>query len=190
MPGTPQGYRRRNSLRYPGYDYSQTGAYFVTICAQGGQAVFGQVSGGAMQLNDLGVLAQDGWERLATRNPQVSIDISVVMPNHVHVLLWLSQAGNEKGDSEPKPQRRFGDAIPGSLSSLIGGYKSGVTQKAIHTALFAGPPLWQRNFYDRIVRGEAELSRIREYIRTNPQRWQDDQLHPDAPPNQFNRTWP
>jgi putative transposase len=190
MPSTPYGYRRRNSLRYTGYDYTQPGAYFVTFCTHGGRCIFGHVDDqGQMIHNSLGQIAHASWADFAENHPEIEIDIFIVMPNHIHVLLWILASANPADKPPPNKVRAFGDAIAGSLSTLIGAYKGGVTQKAKTQKLVAGPTLWHRNFHDHIVRGEEELQRIREYIRTNPQRWKEDKLHPDAPPNEFNREW-
>jgi len=175
-------------LRHEQYDYTQPGAYFVTFCAHRGCCLFGQVDdNGAMNRNPLGEIAHSAWLGFAQNHPEIDIDCLVVMPNHIHVLLWILALVDGKIVQATSQKRAFGDAIAGSLSTLIGAYKGGVTQKAKKTGIFTGSPLWQRNFYDRIVRGEEELARIREYIRTNPQRWKEDKLHPDAPPNEFNR---
>ena len=183
-------YRRRNSLRYAGYDYTRAGAYFVTFCAHRGRSIFGWINEEAvMILNPLGQIAHTAWLDFAENHPEIEIDIFIVMPNHVHVLLWILAPTNPADKPPSDKERAFGDAIAGSLSTLIGAYKGGVTQKAKNTGVFAGSPLWQRNFHDHIVRSEEELQRIRKYIRTNPLRWKEDQLHPDAPPNQFNREW-
>jgi putative transposase len=189
MPSTPQGYRRRNSLRHVSFDYSQPAAYFVTLCCHKGQTLFGHIRDGTMLLNPLGEIADRVWHEFAERHPETELDAFVVMPNHVHVLLWILPPVDATAANAPKKERQFGDAIAGSLSTLIGGYKSAVTQKAKLAGLVPGPQLWQRNFYDHIVRNEPDLLRIRAYIHDNPARWHEDKLHPDRPPNEYNRTW-
>lgn len=189
MPQTPTPYRRRNSLRHPGYDYTAAGAYFVTICAQRGRALFGQVVEQSMQLNPLGEIAHSVWLEFAARQPTIRLDTYVIMPNHVHALLWITGGANQTHSGPADPQRRFGKPLAGSLSTLVGTYKSAVTQRAIRQGLLVDTSLWQRSFHDRIVRGEEELARIRDYISSNPARWLDDQLHPNAPPNPFNQSW-
>jgi len=87
----------------------------------------------------------------------------------------------------PPAVRAFGGSIGGSVSSIIGSYKAAVTREATRCGLIPGPPMWHGRFWDRIVRDEQELGRIREYIRLNPARWIEDQLHPAAPPNRFNQ---
>lgn len=183
-------YRRRNSLRHQKYDYTQPGAYFVTICAHRGQSIFGWVNeNGEMQHSSLGDIAHQSWLDFAQNHPEIEIDCFIVMPNHIHVLLWIRAIVDGEIVQATGKKRAFGDAIAGSLSTLIGAYKGGVTQRVQNAGVAYTAPLWHRNFHDHIVRGEAELARIREYIRANPQRWKEDKLHPDAPPNEFNRKW-
>lgn len=187
MPHTNKGYRRRNSLRHPHYDYTRPGAYFVTICQYRRHCVFGTVVDQTMILNPLGQLATDCLTTFEVRHTSVTIDTAIIMPNHVHILLWINcDPGKISTNIKPK-EGKFGDAIAGSLSTLMGAYKGSVTQLARNRSLWARSPLWQDDFYDHIVRNEDELARIRDYIVNNPARWHEDQLHPDAPTNPFNR---
>jgi len=201
MPQTEKGYRRRNSLRHPTYDYTTPGAYFITICAHNGRCIFGQIVDQTMILNPLGQLVADCLADFAERQTAlVRLDASVIMPNHTHLLLWLKADPSHPEAVATGKARKFGDAIAGSLSTLIGSYKNSVTQQAINRGLWPSPPLWQDNFHDHIVRdthasdrlveNSLSLERIRSYIQANPARWLKDQLHPDAPPNEFNHTWP
>lgn len=174
--------QRRNSLRHPHYDYTETGAYFITICAHKGISIFGRIVDTTMQLNPLGHIAHQAWLDLPSRHPHIGVEPFVIMPNHVHALVWILTEIVTKGSA-----REYGKPIAGSISTVVNAYKVSVTKLAISAGLIPGPPLWQRNFYDRIVRDERELANIQEYIRTNPARWLGDQLHPDAPPNSFNQ---
>jgi len=151
--------------------------------------VFGQVAEQTMRLNPLGQIADACIAALTKRHPNLIVDTSIIMPNHGHLLLWLKADPTQPGAVPSQKKRKFGDAIAGSLSVIIGGYKSSVTQRAQNRGLIPKGILWQDNFYDHIIRTEDELERIRSYIRNNPARWDEDQLHPHAPPNQFNRTW-
>ena len=189
MPAAPLGYQRRNSMRYPGYDYTQAGAYFVTFCVLRGRMLFGAIHDHEMSLNPLGQIAAACWVEFAKRHPEVLVDAYVIMPNHVHVLLWILIDSGKVRAGAPVKARRFGEAIAGSVSTLIGAYKGAVTQNAANQGLMPQDKLWQRGFWDNIVRGEQDLHGIRDYISTNPARWIDDQLHPDALPNRYNRAW-
>jgi len=185
MPNSTSYPQRPNSMRYPGFDYRSHAAYFVTTCTQHGHLVFGQIVDGEMLLNPLGQLAHQAWCAFITHHRNVNVTAFVVMPNHVHVLMTL------QGTPQPEPvARAYGAPIAGSLSTLIGGYKAEVTRSAIRSGLLPNKAvLWQGNFWDRIVRDEREFAAVRSYIENNPARWQEDQLHPSAPPNPFNRTW-
>jgi putative transposase len=189
MPQTPLGYRRRNTLRHKEFDYTRAGAYFVTFCIQDGHCAFGKVVNQTMVYNPLGQIAVQAWTTIIKRRPTTRLDEYIIMPNHVHALIWLLAQPTDTMLAQPSQTRQFGDAIAGSLSTLIGSYKSSVTQTAKTQGLIPDTSLWQNNFYDHIVRSEQDLHHIRDYIRTNPARWLEDQLHPNAPPNQFNRTW-
>jgi putative transposase len=186
MPNTPMGYRRRNSLRHKSFDYTSAAAYFVTICVDHGRCVFGQI---VDSVNPLGQIADQAWARILKNHPNAQLDTHVVMPNHGHAVLWLHIDPDQPPSAAPVKARRFGDAIAGSLSTLVNSYKSSVTQQAQHRGLLLDGSFWQSNFHDHIVRGDQELQRIRDYIQSNPARWLEDQLHPKAPINQFNRTW-
>jgi putative transposase len=185
MPN-PQPSRRPNSMRHAGYDYTSAGAYFVTICTHRRNAILGQVVEHKICPTPLGEVAHQAWLDLDAHHAHIQVDASVVMPNHTHALLWILSpaAGADQGTGT---QRQYGRPIAGSLSTLINAYKMMVTKRALNIGLIPAPPLWQRNFWDRIVRNEHELNTIRTYIQENPARWENDQLHPDAPPNRFNR---
>lgn len=171
----------RQSHRHPGFDYSSAGAYFVTFCVQSGRCLLGEVLNHEMVLNDAGRMVETHWYGLAQRFPSIALDEFRVMPNHVHLLLWLQLAAlSAPVTSAP------------TLGSVIGAFKSLTTNGYIDGVKKQGWPrfegkLWQRDYWDRIVRNDQELSTFRDYIRANPARWQEDQLHPAAPPNQFNR---
>ncbi len=174
--------QRRNTLRHANHSYTQPGAYFITICAHKGIPVFGCIVDERMELNPLGRIAHRAWLDLPNRHTHIKVDPFVIMPNHVHALIWI-QAEITEGSTA----REYGNPVAGSISMLVTAYKGAVTKKANNANEMPGPSLWQRNFYDRIVRSERELANVQEYIRTNPVRWQKDQLHPDAPPNSFNQ---
>ncbi len=189
MPETLLGYHRRNTLRHVHHDYTHQGAYFITICTHDSDSWFGQVVDTQMQLNPLGQLADDCWRSYSDDHTLIRPDCHVVMPNHMHILFWILAIAALSSASTSAQQRKFGDAIAGSVSTMIGSYKSAVTQKAKNQGLIPRAPMWQDNFHDRIVRNEEELNQIRQYIHNNPAQWNEDQLHPTAPPNQFNRKW-
>ena len=155
MKYNPDVHRRR-SIRLRGYDYSQPGAYFVTIVTHDRQCLFGDVIDGEMRLNDAGIMIAQAWEWLATRHSHVELDSYIVMPNHLHGIIVIT-ADTRRGDSRIAPVTK-----PKSLGRLVGAFKT-VSAKRFNLAERApGQPLWQRNYYERIIRDEAELGAARE----------------------------
>lgn len=140
--------------------------------------LFGDVVDGEMKLSAIGQLVLDGWEWLAVQHPYVDLDAYVVMPNHLHGIIVIG--GRQSMSSDPGDP---GIAAPRkSLGRLVGAFKT-VTAKQVNLALGTpGRPLWQRNYYERVVRDDNELSRIREYIVNNPMQWELDAENPAAGP--------
>lgn len=189
----------RHSIRYDGFDYSSAGAYFITICVRWGRSLLGEVRGGEMHLSASGEIVAAHWEDLPRRFPTVATDAFQVMPNHAHGVLWLDpvraslmkpvQMTPVHGSSPARPfARPSWDKERPELGEIVRVWKA-VSTRRIRQAEPALQFAWLRNYWDRIIRDEKELARIREYIRTNPQRWQEDQLHPDAPPNKWKEQW-
>jgi REP element-mobilizing transposase RayT len=180
----------RRSIRLQGYDYAQTGAYFVTICTRNRECLFGKVVDGEMVLNDAGRLVQAVWDGLAGRFPTVESDQFVVMPNHLHGILVLV------GAQFIAPKAPGRQTIKGAINRAptTGQPNQGVINHAptlgeIVRVLKAATARqirltehqdfrWQRNYYEHIIRDEDSLHRIREYIVTNPLRWELDRENP------------
>jgi len=167
----------RHSIRLRGYDYTQAGLYFLTICAYRGQCLFGKIRNGKMLFNEAGRIVLRVWQALPARFPSVSLDTWVVMPNHFHGIIVLQGAGltpmKGAASSAPTPGRvalgRIARAFK-SLSAIQVNRKLGRT----------GSPLWQRNYYERVIRRGADLDDIRRYIAENPSRWAEDPENPAA----------
>jgi len=150
-----------------GYDYAQPGHYFVTVCTQGHQTLFGDVINGQMRRAEGGEMVHRVWYELPHRFPGARTDAFIVMPNHIHGVLELF------------PNR----GIPNSLGTIVGAFKSITTDEYLARVKTRGwrvfrRRLWQRNYYEHIVRTDEALERIREYICTNPARWAEDPLNP------------
>ena len=163
---------RRRSIRLKGHDYAQSGAYFVTIVTQGRIPLFGEIIDGEMLFNDTGQSVAVAWEWLATRYPHVKLDEYVVMPNHLHGIIVIADTG--RGGSRTAPTG------PKPLGRLVAAFKT-VTTKQLN--LVQGTPgqlLWQRNFYEHVIRNDDEMDRVREYIIGNPMQWEIDTENPDA----------
>ncbi|MYE27564.1 MAG: transposase [Chloroflexi bacterium] len=165
--------RARRSMRLPNYDYTQNGVYFVTICTYRFASLFGRIVDGYVQLNGLGRLVEEEWQRTAEVRPSVELDLFVVMPNHLHGLIWISHS--------PKEPMSGKNTTLGanSLGSIIAQYKSVVTKRSRNLADPVHWPIWKRNYYDHIVRNEGSLERIRRYILENPARWREDRFFCD-----------
>lgn len=150
---------RHRSLRLLDYDYSQAGAYFLTICTDQRLYHLGSILDGSVVLAPPGQVAQEVWESLPDRFPGVELDAFVLMSNHLHGILVLLEG--------PCPP----------LGTIVRTFK-GASTRLIRVA---GYPrfAWQRNYYEHVIRGEKELNRIREYILTNPLRWELDRENPD-----------
>lgn len=160
--------RRRNRLRLRGYDYSSAGAYFVTIVTEGRLCMFGEVVAGEMRLNEAGEAVRQGWESLEERYRHVALDAFVVMPNHLHGVVVIDDSGAESSTLR-KP-----------LGRLVGSFKTIMTQRVNDVLGTRGKRLWQRNFYEHVVRGQEDLDRIRDYIVGNPAAWDRDEENPDV----------
>ncbi|OGF57589.1 MAG: hypothetical protein A2Z21_06155 [Candidatus Fraserbacteria bacterium RBG_16_55_9] len=174
----------RRSIRLKGYDYRQSGAYFVTLCTRERECLFGEVTDGEMALNEYGRLVHDEWLRSAEIRDEIQMDQFVVMPNHLHGIVIITRdpvgttglvgAIGWVGAHGRAPLRR----VPKSLGSLIAGFKPIVAKRINEQRCTPGLPIWQRNYYERIIRDENELSNVRCYIRENPARWEMDENHP------------
>jgi REP element-mobilizing transposase RayT len=200
----PERHHRR-SIRLKGYDYRQAGAYFVTICTQDRAFLFGQVVHDEMQLNDAGKMVYDIWNDLPAFYPGVQTDAFIVMPNHIHGIIILVGADPRVCPAQPSigvGPRAYPDsgprACPGQpqemgqpqgvaptlgLPDVVHRFKTMTTKryadavKRLGWEPFRGR-LWQRNYYEHIIRNEESLNRIREYILTNPMRWALDRENP------------
>ena len=197
----------RKSIRLKGYDYSQAGLYFITICVQDRKCLFGEIVGvenfqPQMILNDAGKIADECWLEIPNHFPDAVLHEHIVMPNHIHGIIELIQSGshNESGQHvgvqnfEPlqspnesglsigvenfQPKRNeFQKMIPRSIGSIVKGFKIGVTKWYRNNMVGAEnflPVIWQRNYYEHIIRNEISYHKISEYIINNPNNWKED----------------
>ena len=168
---------RRHTIRLKGYDYAQEGAYFITIVTQNRACLFGDINGSVPQLNNAGSTIQSVWVDMAAHYPGVETDTFVVMPNHIHGIIFLVGAGpracpNDAGQPQGvAPTMPVPDIIHRFKTLTTKRYTDGVKQDG--WTPFTGR-LWQRNYYEHIIRNEESLIRIRDYIATNPARWSID----------------
>ncbi|MDF5723751.1 MAG: hypothetical protein PUP91_25460 [Rhizonema sp. PD37] len=183
----------RRSIRLKGYDYSQPGAYFITICTHQRECLFGEILNGQMQLNNFGRIIQLHWGNLQKHHLHIKLDEFVVMPNHLHGIIILFNeiqmfvgAGlnatftsqTEKTIIKPAPTAaNIGKSInyqQKGIPEILRGFKTFSARQINNILCQQGVPLWQRNYYEHIIRNESELNRIREYIVNNPQKWTED----------------
>jgi REP element-mobilizing transposase RayT len=173
----------RRSICLKGYDYTQQGAYFVTICTQDRACPFGEVVDGQMRLNDAGQLVEWTWQDLPNHVSNTKVAF-VVMPNHVHgIIVTVVGAGSEPAPTKPAPTERY------RLPEMVRQFK---TFSARHINAYRGTPgvpVWQWNYYEHIIRNQESLNRIRQYILDNPQCWSSDRENPSAISIQSRHLW-
>jgi REP element-mobilizing transposase RayT len=170
----------RRSIRLKEYDYSQPGEYFITICTYNHECTLGEIINGEMRLNEIGKIAEEEWLRTPNIRPGIELDVFVIMPNHMHGIIVIK-------DESPIPQVGTHSCAslqrkPRSLGSIIAGFKSAATKRINemrHTPSF---PVWQNRFYDRIIRNDNELNKIRDYIHNNVLQWAFEKDDPDDIP--------
>ena len=177
---------RRKSIRLQGYDYSQAGAYFITVCTHNRVPLFGEIVDGVMVLNTAGQIVEKCWYAIPEHFPQVTLDEFVVMPNHVHGIItvgannhlpqhYLPLPSDETPIQSNEPPRPLQHGTSRTIGSMVRGFKIGVTRWfRANTDIHA---VWQRNYYEHIIRSEDAYLKIAEYIQTNPQRWETDTYH-------------
>jgi putative transposase len=168
----------RHSIRLKGYDYSSPGAYFVTMLAFNRACIFGEVVDGKMILNKFGGIVAQTWEWLSEQYPYIRVDPYIVMPNHFHGILQIIELDDEcRGGSRPAPTPIK------NLGQLIGAFKTVSANKINQFRNTSGSPVWQRNYYEHVIRNEIELNDIAGYILTNPESWAHDQEYTRDPSN-------
>jgi putative transposase len=163
----------RRSIRLQGYDYSQAGAYFVTIVAWQRELLFGEIVNGEMILNDFGKIVSEKWQWLETQYEYVELGAWIIMPNHHHGILVIHDG---RGDSRIAPTLPIKHK---PLGGLIGAFKTVSTKHINLLRDTEGQVVWQRNYYEHIIRNEQEMDRITRYIQSNPSAWMDDDENPN-----------
>ena len=201
----------RRSIRLKGYDYSQAGLYFITICCQNRACLFGDVVNKEMKLNDAGTMVENEWLKLPNRFQNIQLHEFVVMPNHFHAILEIvgatlvvaqndavnennanNQMGQPQGIAHPVNTSNDDDSFKGqpqgiahpgkTVGNMIGAFQSIVTVeyirgvKTLNWQPFDGK-LWQRNYYEHIIRNEQSYLTISNYIKNNPAKWADDKFY-------------
>jgi REP element-mobilizing transposase RayT len=196
----------RRSIRLSMYDYSEAGAYFVTICTQQRKCLFGAVRDGSVALSRAGQIVVDKWNALPSRFPTVELDASVVMPNHLHGILLLTPPieAARQPEGGATPPLRIADAglsvetpsesgaaveagLPHplhpahrrpTLGQIVAFFKYQSTRSINAVTETPGVRVWQRNYYEHVIRNDQSLDTLRTYVAENPVRWDLDGLHP------------
>lgn len=204
MAYNPEIHHRR-SIRLQGYDYAQAGAYCITLCTHERECLFGEITDGEMHMNDIGRIVADEWLKTPIIRAEIELDEWVVMPNHFHGIIVITDAGATnrhvarkrntgnhcRADNRPvgrftgrqsdRPSGRPPVAPTGpkskSVGAMMAGFKSSVTGRVNTYRQSPGSEVWQRNYWDHIIRNETELDTLRQYIITNPARWEQDSLY-------------
>ncbi|BER91780.1 MAG: REP-associated tyrosine transposase [Candidatus Atribacteria bacterium] len=169
----------RRSIRLKDYDYSQAGAYFITICTKNRECLFGSIVNGEMLLSAWGVIVKNEWLRTSIIRPNIVVDEFVLMPNHLHGILVIVDT-DCRGTLQRAPTvERFGKPTSNSIPTIVRLFKSTATKQINELRKTPGEPLWQRNYYERIIRNERELERIRKYVINDPLKWSLDIEDPE-----------
>ncbi len=179
----PEAAPARHSLRLPGCDYAQSGAYFVTVCTARRRCCLAEADNGAVRLTPIGSIVAEEWTRSATLRPEVILDEFVVMPNHLHGIVVLLQTVGAtrrvapgRGSASPLPS----GAAAGSLGAIVGQFKAASARRINALRGTRGEAFWQRGFYEHVIRNAADLDATGAYIVNNPLQWALDRENPQS----------
>jgi len=167
---------RVETTRLPDYDYSQEGAYYITICTKNHEQLFGRVSGDKVELSQIGRFALNCWKTIPDHFPNVYIDFVIIMPNHIHGILFINNVSPTQETLCATSLHSGISPKSGTISTIIRSFKSAVTFLCNKNNLVFA---WQPRFYEHIIRNETELFRVREYIMNNPLKWSLDKFNID-----------
>ena len=183
--------RHRRSIRLKEYDYSQAASYFVTICTQNREALFGCILDGKMILNQWGEIVKDFHAETEAHFETILMTPFVIMPNHYHAIIVLNGRDSvngrdhitgrdhRKGRGDPAPT--VGNAVP-TLGNVVGFFKYQTSKRINLLRQTPGQKLWQRNYYEHVIRDETDYNRICKYIENNPLKWESDSLRIGSTP--------
>ena len=159
---------KRKPTRLKEYDYSENGAYFVTICTNKKMHLFGEIKNAEMILNNLGIIVNNEILKIKSYYSNIQIDKYTIMPNHIHMIIVISDAEG----INPFPTKKY------DISNVVGKFKAGISRSVGNAFMHSVKiPIWQSSFHDHIIRGEEDYKKIWEYIDTNIIKWEDDILY-------------
>jgi len=168
----------RQSIRLPGFDYAQAGAYFLTICTYRKQCFFSQIRDNAVALTALGQVVTECWLAIPKHFPHAVVPVHVVMPNHLHGIVMLRKRANCRLETS----EAFQTPAAGSIPTLVRSLKAAVTLCAKRAGLAPLLPIWQQNYFERALRDGKEYASAERYILENPMRWHFDDENPQNHP--------
>ena len=163
----------RRSIRLRDFDYAASASYFITLCTYQRECIFGKVVDDHIVLGPYGEIVREEWERSAVVRPGFVLDAFVIMPNHLHGIVAMTPTGSVGAHSCAPLQRQ-----PRSLASFVAQFKATATRRINVTRHTPGAPVWQRNYYEHVIRDEDDYLRILPYIEDNPRRWSEDEYNP------------
>ena len=171
----------RCSTRLKNYDYASNGYYFITVCIHDKECLFGEIRRGTAccALNEYGNIVNDEWIKSGYKRNEIELDEFVIMPNHMHGVIIINDLGTDLGTARRAPTEQFGLPVSGSLPTIVRAFKSASTKRINELRNSSGQKLWQRNYYEHIIRDDKDLNRIRKYIKDNPVKWEEDEYYKD-----------
>ena len=179
----------RHEVRLKDYDYATPGAYFVTVCTNSNQALFGEILNGRMMLNEAGQMLESWWHKIVEKFPGVQLDSHVIMPNHLHGIILIVGADpcvrpGKEPESGAGENAGEGAHMGAPLHKIVQWFKTMTTNEYIRGVQELGwrpfdKHMWQRSFYEHVVRRTDKMIRIRKYILNNPLRWEIDRQNPE-----------
>ena len=180
MKFDPQKHHR-HSIRLKEYDYTQPGGYFVTIMAHQRVCLFGGIANEKMQLNESGSIVEECWHAIPDHFTNVELGAYVVMPNHIHGIIVINDradadASARRGTIDRAPTEQFGKPVIGSIPTIIRTFKAAVTRRVGRELTATG--IWQKNYYEHVIRDLEDWDRIHRYIESNPSMWAEDDENP------------
>jgi putative transposase len=175
---------RRRSIRLQSFDYSHPGSYFVTILSHNARHIFGELILGRMKLNAIGKIISSCWLDVPNHFPGVELSEYIIMPNHMHGIIRIPARARHAVPLQRHAEvvEAFGVPRVGSVPTIVRSFKSAVSQRARKVLGRPDARIWQRNYFERVIRNEHELHKIRQYIVQNPARWQFEKDNLDEPP--------
>lgn len=200
MAGYDYQNRRRHSVRLKGYDYGQPGAYFITICTHGRECVLGEITEAAAKLSGPGRIVDQCWRALPQYFPDIELDVFAIMPNHVHGIILVTRVGSiparegeafgtnigsQEGAQIPNASPLHLQRLPRGtqnnyLGAIVPNFKSVSARKINQLRSTLGVPVWQRNYYEHVIRSDVELDHTRKYICDNVVKWKLDENNPES----------